>query len=321
VNLNVADVEACGGCDYDLWASNEKTGAESDNDAAIAVEKNTTLQQENTAKIYNSINQDLSTGDNKADKNTGSADIKTGDIESVSIVENVANKNIGAVSGGGGDGAVLTATNDTTGYNSDNDASVAVEQNNWAIQSNFAKILNEADLWVNTGDNRANKNTGLADIETGDIDTGVGFSTEANSNFLAWDGCCDVELGVGNHKTGADSDNDSAADLVSTNTVFQANCDRGFPWIGGEFEFDGGYRHHSKCGVTNLVYGDLNTGENKTNKNTADGVVSGDVEAAVEVSTTENENVLGDPGLDWPDVEFGDLDGSAWWLIYFGVNS
>lgn len=302
LNRNVADVEACGGCDFDILAANEKTGADSENKAKVEVDKTTTVQQDNTAYIRNYINQDLNTGDNKANKNTGMGSISTGDVESVSLVENAANKNWANIRGGQG-GALLTATNDTTGFDSENKAKIDVDLINWMAQDNHAYITNDADITVNTGRNKANKNTGEGEIETGDIGTGIGFETAANANFLAFDACCDVELGVGNFKTGAESENKSKAELDSTNTVFQSNCESEPWWELSILDWESNH----ECGVTNLVHGDLNTGENKTNKNTADGVLSGDVEAAVEVSTDENHNLI---GSDLPDVEWSDF---GWW--------
>lgn len=315
LNTNVADIDGCGGCDMDLYGSNNKTGADSDNDVKIDFDKVNRLEQNNTANIRNKINQQLNTGDNQANKNTGMGDISTGDVDSVSLVENQANQNMADVDSGDGV-AFLTATNDTTGADSDNDAKVDVDLNNWMVQNNRASILNDASVKANTGWNQASKNTGLGDVATGDVDTGIGFQTAANENYLAFDGCCDVELGVGNVKTGADSDNDSKADLDSDNTVFQGNCTGEGPQaVGSLFDRVFGDHHHHRCGITNLVYGDLNTGDNQTNKNTADGILSGDVEAAVEVASEENQNVI---GSDWDmmDVEFGGLLSDGWYWLF-----
>jgi len=326
LNRNVADLESCGGCELDLWASNNKTGYDSKNEAEIEVVSTKVLEQQNKAEIKNFISQDLNTGDNEANKNTGMGTVSTGSVVSVSLVANSANKNIASVGGGNGSSdPTLTAVNDTTGADSKNEAEIEVTLSDWVVQSNWADIFNDADVYVNTGGNEANKNTGEGHVETGDIDTGIGFDTEANANFLAYDGCCDVELAVGNEKTGADSDNEAEAELETVNTIFQGNCTEEYGLGDNLFGLFGGRpggQHHRNCGVLNLVYGDLNTGDNEANKNTADGIDSGDVEAAVEVNTQENENVLGSSLMDWPDIEWGELpeDGGFWWL-FFGFSA
>lgn len=322
LNRNVANVSPCGGCDLDIVASNVKTGADSKNDADVTVEKENVLQQSNNAFIHNNIDQNLNTGDNKANKNTGMGSVSTGDVEALSVVNNRANQNWASMMGGGHGGSLLSAGNDTTGADSDNDASIDVKAQNWMVQTNQAFVLNDADVEVNTGRNDANKNTGVGHVMTGDIATGIGFDTEVNANFLAFDGCCDIELGIGNEKTGADSENDATAEVTTTNTHFQSNCgenELGPSLLG--LGFGGWGWFGSDCATVNLVDGDLNTGDNATNKNTADAVDSGDVEAAVEVQTKENENVIGQSLIDMPDVELGDLGNGAWWMLWFGVNS
>ncbi len=325
LNKNAADIDPCGGCDLDLYASNEKTGADSNNETSIEVDKATVLEQDNNAHIKNEIFQDLNTGDNEANKNTGMGSITTGGVESVSVVNNKANKNMASVghNGGGAGDPTLTAGNDTTGADSNNQAHIDVSKADWVVQSNYADILNDAEILANTGWNEANENTGEGAIETGDIYTGVGFDTMANANFLAYDGCCDVELAAGNFKTGADSNNETSAELTTLDTIFQGNCAE----EDGVAQPDilGGHHHHGlECGVANLVFGALNTGENTTNENTADGIDSGDVEAGVEVTTQENENVLGNTGWDWPDVEWDASnlpDSGSWWMLFFGFSA
>jgi hypothetical protein len=311
------------GADVTGTAINDTTGADSNNEAEIEIESTKVLEQSNEAKIKNLIYQDLNTGDNEANKNTGMGSVSTGDVESVSLVQNQANQNMASVGGSGNDGGdpILSAVNDTTGADSKNEAEIEVEISDWVVQSNRADILNDAGIFVNTGWNEANKNTGPGEVETGDIDTGIGFDTEANANFLTYDGCCDVELGVGNHKTGFDSENEAEAELETVNTIFQGNCTQDFGQ--GGFDLLGGRGgHHRQCGVANLVYGDLNTGDNTTNKNTADGIDTGDVEAAVEVYTQENENVLGSSLMDWPDIEWGELpEDGGWWWLFFGYSA
>jgi hypothetical protein len=303
-NSNVAEVSDCGGCDMDLSASNEKTGADSGNKAKVEVNQITTLFQDNLSDIDNIVGAQLNTGYNKANKNTGEGSVDTGDIGATVVVENATNENWAVLGGGmGGDGLSLSAGNDTTGADSYNKAKVEAFLDTLITQSNEADVDNLVELQANTGFNKANKNTGEGDVETGDINVGVGLSNLLNSNFAAFDGCCDVEFDTSNEKTGADSTNKAKAYFFSLFDIFQTN--------GGE------------GGVTNIVGGKLDTGHNKTNKNTADANESGDIEAVVQVSTEANENIIGDlwemPDMDW-DIELPEPgDSMAWWMFFWGI--
>jgi hypothetical protein len=322
-NTNVAEVSGCGGCDMDLQASNTKTGADSWNKAEVEVEKSTEIFQDNWSDIENEVKADLNTGENQANKNTGEGSIKTGDAEATVFAETDANHNIAVLGLGEGSGLVLGAHNDTTGADSGNKAEVEAELATLVSQSNWADIDNDVWIKANTGDNEADKNTGAGDIRTGAIDAAVGLDTTANTNFAAYDGCCDVELDTGNTKTGADSWNKAEAEITSLFDVFQSNC--GYEGQDEKpFGFWPWWRHD--CGVENEVKGYLDTGHNQTNKNNSDLNQSGDIGAVVQVDTETNENTLGStldlPEFDWGEIDMSDFDqGSqmAWWMLFMGI--
>lgn len=300
-NTNVADLESCGGCDIEIAVGNVKTGADSENKAKVKVEKTNSIFQTNVAEVDNYVDVYGNTGKNEANKNTGGGSVETGDISGTAIVENKLNRNFASIAGGEGSSSI-TALNDTTGADSTNLTKVKASFDNIVTQTNYADVYNDVDLDFNTGKNEANKNTGWGIVTTGDIEAGVALDTTANSNFLAFNDCCDITFDTGNHKTGADSYNSAKAKLYNTLAAFQTNATE----------------------EDNEVDGDLDTGKNETSKNTSDDITSGDVEAVAQVESDNNHNVLGSvdaPDMDW-DIEFpGDAGDAAWWMMWMGMMS
>lgn len=97
--LNEVGVNCSGFCTVltNVNASNENTGADSDNEAKVEVENNIDYTQNNELDIDNNIDADLNTGDNEADKNTGDGSVKTGDINfDISVTNEGNNNNIGS---------------------------------------------------------------------------------------------------------------------------------------------------------------------------------------------------------------------------------
>jgi len=315
-NVNMADLDACGGCNLEINTANAKTGFDSWNKSKVEVLKENTIFQDNKADVDNNITTDINTGKNSADKNTTGGYVMTGDAEATAIVENSLNRNMARMNGGNGTGAYLSSSNDTTGADSDNESTIQVRFANLVTQSNFSDIDNKVDFKANTGRNTANKNTGIGEVVTGDVEAGVALDTSANDNFLDFAGCCDIEFVTANEKTGADSWNDSKATIDNALEAFQSNC--GYGDSKGSFML----RHHN-CEVDNDVFGNLNTGDNSTNKNTNDDIISGDVDAVVQVESDTNHNVLGSVTMpSWSNPTTGNSNGWGWMMMWmFGMNS
>lgn len=310
-NVNVANLDACGGCDLEIHTANDKTGYDSWNKSNVEVSKVNSIFQYNNADVNNDVHADINTGKNTADKNTTGGYVMTGDAEATAIVENNLNHNLARMNGGNGAGAFLSSFNSTTGADSDNESTIAVRFANLVTQSNYSDVDNNVDLDVNTGRNHADKNTGIGEVITGDVEVGVALDTIANDNFLDFDGCCDIEFVTGNEKTGADSWNSSSAILDNSLEAFQSNC--GEQGELGSFRFD-----RFNCEVDNDVYGDLNTGDNSTSYNTNDDVVSGDVDALVQVESETNQNILGSVSL--PSLGGSNTVWAMMMMLMFGSN-
>jgi hypothetical protein len=270
-NTNVAEVDSCGGCDMDLEVSNDKTGYGSVNEAGIGVEKTTELFQSNKAKIDNDVDVESHTGGNVANYNNDDSEVVSGNVDGTVIVQNAANQNVAATGGGSGS-ASLSASNSNTGAFSLTSAVIEARMQNLVSQENYANVDNDVELDFTTGGNQAIGNNGSGDVTSGDIDAGVALDTMTNSNFLAFDGCCDIEFETANDKTGFGSYNSSAAALLSAHAAFQDN----------------------DSDTDNDVDGELHTGNNFTSYNNEDANESGEIGAIVQVETDSNHNSLGD---------------------------
>ena len=164
-------------------------------------------------------------------------------------------------------------TLEVSGNGSDSDSEVKFEQENEVKveQSNYAEVLNDVQVYSNTGDNEAEDNTGgPVEIETGDAETNVTVSNTLNSNFAQVDSCCtgDVEAKITGN--GTDSDNDIDLELENEVKVNQYN----------------------DALVLNYVEAKSETGDNEAEDNTGGDVSikTGDAKTTVAVSTTANSN-------------------------------
>jgi len=308
-NSNVANV-SCGGCPGDLNVSISGNGADSKNDAKVKVTDNTLLLQTNNATVKNNVDVDTNTGGNTANKNTDAdVEISTGDSSVEVDVTNKVNQNVASL--GGGNGGSVDIEISGNGADSKNKADVKLDNKVKLWQTNNAKIANDVDVEANTGYNKANKNTGGdVSMSTGDSDVEVAVTNEANSNALALDECCGLDLNVKVANNGADSKNDAKVNINSELEVGQQN------------DFSCGKSHsHSKGGNCADVNVDSNTGDNKANSNTASGddpvIETGDADADVEVSNKANSNVLGDIQL--PNLP--DFNWNGWFLFFMGKIS
>lgn len=163
------------------------------------------------------------------------------------------------------------------GSDSNNDVNVEVEHSTSVTQSNSADVYNDVNAKSNTGDNKAEDNTGgEVSIETGDADSDVSVTNTLNSNSADVD-CCsngDVTLEIKNN--GSDSDNDIDYDTDS------GSKDGANVYVAQSNYAD----------VTNKVNADAKSGDNKAKDNTNGDVTidTGDASAKVTLSTTANAN-------------------------------
>ncbi|MDO8498391.1 MAG: hypothetical protein Q7S44_01250 [bacterium] len=201
-----------------LTASNTGNGSDSTNSASLDQTLTDTTYQTNDAQIVNNLNLQATTGDNLASKNTGGdSTITTGDANITAQVLNVVNSNIdsgywwlvlvneagewtgkilGAPDGSnmaGSEGTEftvnangdITAQNIGNGTDSQNSATIDQSSSNTTIQNNVAKILNNINLFANSGGNSASSNTGgNSTINTGDANVVANLVNFINNNIV-----------------------------------------------------------------------------------------------------------------------------------------
>ncbi len=199
----------------DVSASNSNTGPDSSNTNTAATDSEHTTTVNNTSDDATQLAGEAATGSNTNSKNTGNADIETGDANiGVTQVksDNTAVKNgtvtlsTEARAGGEGDliiglseqlplaredGTVqsVQAANTVTGSNSDNTISVSTTTKELTEVQNDGSIDNSVAISANTGENQADKNTGDAAIRTGNANASASLvnllnTTVENGNII-----------------------------------------------------------------------------------------------------------------------------------------
>ena len=264
-------------------------GASSDNDAKVDMTGDTTVVQNNSATISNSVSSSSNTGDNKANQNTGGdVLISTGDADASADVTTTANANWAQVGGNGQTGS-LSARILGNGFGSDNDIKLKLDDDTTLVQNNDAYVYNKVDADADTGHNKANQNTG-GDvlILTGDATADVSVDNLVNFNWADVNCGCTVDLLAKVAGNGAESDNDIKVKLDNDKSVFQDNL----------------------AYLDNYVDADADTGHNKAKQNTGPvgddptTIWTGDSWSSTDVSNTGNANSF---GVSWP-VEWPDFD-------------
>lgn len=235
-------------------ASNENTGADSINSATTSTTNSTTVSNENTAKVTNNVSSDANTGGNTASYNTGSGSVKTGDASTSVSVSTTVNTNTTDVSCGGCTGpGDTTVQNKNTGANSENTVSAETSNTVAVNNSNDATVKNKLSADSNSGDNKANYNTGNASVTTGDAEANVDVKTDVNHNETTIGGGAGSggTLTLGNQSTGANSVNVVAASMANGVMV----------------------NNHNDADLSTTVDAYAYTGDNKANYNTGNASV------------------------------------------------
>jgi len=321
-NSNLAGGGSGDGSGGGITLVNNDNGADSDNTGSVTVVDDSTTTQDNSAQVVNSLNQDSNTGDNSASRNVGDSGITTGDanvsgtvitavntnVDGVMVAEfNVVDDHVGdivldfgnaCISGCGvGDIAVINSAN---GADSTNTGTVDSVTNNDTFQNNDATIENNLILDANSGDNKADRNTGGdSEITTGDANVSASVLTFANTNIVGGviysivnifgdligdiifpsNVCCIGSAAVKNSGNGADSTNTAEINLEQNDTTLQTN----------------------NANIQNNLNLAATTGDNSTSKNTngSNSVSTGDANVEAQVLNIVNTNIAG----------------GVWWLV------
>jgi len=247
-------------------------GSNSDSEVKVNNSNNTTVVQNNDAKVNNDIKVNSNTGDNSASDNTGGeVKVETGDADTEVNVSNSLNTNAAKVDCcQSGDTELKISGN---GTKSDNKIDLDQSNKTEVFQTNKADVNNKVDVDSNTGDNDADDNTGgNVKIDTGDASTTVNVGTTANANsaVVGGHGGEAGSLSAWVTGNGSDSDNDIYLDVDAATTLVQDN----------------------EADVDNHVYVDAETGDNDAEDNTGGDVMieTGDADADVTIDNMVNFN-------------------------------
>jgi len=309
----------------DLESSNNNTGETSENNSMVDVENSSNTQIDNNANLDNLVTIDSDSGTNLAIGNTGDGIIYSGDSDVIFTAINAANNlNVGlenfnvfddqtgdiVIDFGDFESVPLSellgnARNNTTGANSENNATNSLNNTNTLFIDNNGNIVNSYLISSNTGNNIADKNTGDGSITTGDANVVFNLINFLNNSFqglgellignvnifgtLVGDivlqdlqgcgtGLASAGFGASNNTTGANSGNSAATSITNTNDASLINL--------GD--------------INNNVTVDAATGGNTADKNTLNGqVITGDSNAKVVTTNIANTNTLGTGGTIW----------------------
>lgn len=317
VNSNAANVACCGTQGADVLI--QDNGAGSQNIVNPNLSNTVTINQGNTASVYNDVHGTAETGNNDAKLNTGGdVTVTTGNAEVDASVINKANSNSAEVGGGS---AVVTPTASFrilgNGAGSDNYITASLANVTTINQNNYAHLDNDVSASAETGGNDANWNTGGdVTVNTGDAKAGADVSNSANFNYASADCGCLLDVlakidGNGAGEGKIDTDSTIALSLYNSKIFSQGNN----ATIGNDLQ-----KVYAKTGYNeaNLNDGGSTLGVDPTT------VMTGDSTITNGVSTTANMNVVG--GVDLPLPEgwpFGSVSTSFDWtafLAFFGLH-
>jgi len=189
-NANEVQVGSGGQSGSELSAEIVGNGYKSINDIYLKLDQDITLNQENSAKVFNEVDADADTGDNDANQNTGGdVLLHTGNAKTWIEVDNMVNFNSADVDCG----CVvdLLAKIGVNGAETDNDIYAKLGNDLWVNQGydgagNFALLKNYLDGDSDTGKNDVDQNTGDPEgdpaILTGDAWDHVAVENSGNVN-------------------------------------------------------------------------------------------------------------------------------------------
>jgi len=164
-------------------AKNVDNGAGSENTAIAGSLDVAVIAQSNEANIGNLVVTDANTGGNTANGNTGgNVLIDADDATANATVVNKANSNVANISCGC-ETDTNKAVNDHNGAGSENLAAAVSVDIAAILQSNTANVGNAVITGANTGDNKANWNTGgTTTVKTGKATANAKVKTKVNKN-------------------------------------------------------------------------------------------------------------------------------------------
>lgn len=329
VNTNVAQTACCANGSTEVTVAGN--GDKSENAVGLEQSNTTQVWQNNNANIENNVSAKAETGENKANSNTGgNVTVKSGDATAHSTVENKGNSNAAMVGGTGHTGAgALTVKIMGNGIESDNSIELGVEKSTIISQANNGHVENNVSAKAETGENKADRNTGgNVSVETGDATAKAGVHNMMDFNVADVDcgGCIVGDVTAKIAENGDKSENEISAELGGGVAAFQGNCAYQKGPMPTDVSF--GDEHGHKCGTENNVSAKGETGENNVKSNTAGGagyndpaVTTGDAYSETNATNDGNVNVYG-PNAEFPMPTFDfNFNMTGFWAWFVGHSA
>jgi len=160
------------------------------------------------------------------------------------------------------------------GSNSQNQATVQVNNTTQVIQNNDTDVDNDVDVDADTGNNEANSNTGgEVSVDTGDAIVDVKVANDVNRNHVELDNC-------------------GTCDSGDTDVLIQGNGDNSRNKVGLSRNNDLFVTQYNEADIETDVDVDADTGDNEANSNTGGDVevLTGDALVGVKILNTANIN-------------------------------
>lgn len=165
-------------------ATINNTGANSWNKIKIVKSFGSSVSQKNTSHTTNSVVVGANTGGNKANQNTGDGQVTSGGIAVGVGIANGGNSNAASTGDCGCLDEDVDATIEETGADSTNKILYRSSSWNDRYQKNKTWLLNSAVVGADTGNNKANQNTGNGSVDTSDVEVAVEVVNEGDTNVL-----------------------------------------------------------------------------------------------------------------------------------------
>ncbi len=293
-NVNKALVTGCETCNSgDTNLATSGNGADSQNTTTLNSVNTNSVFQNNDATLTNNVNAHLESGDNTASKNTGgtaggNVTIMTGDSLGQVNITNRANANLAQIGTTGGTaGGTINLADTGNGADSNNIVTLNHNLTNMIVQGNAAWLHNNVDIYAESGDNTASKNTGNnTTIDTGMSSVTTNVDNAVNFNSAAVDCGCLTNLNAKIGENGSDSHSTVTSNLTGGLELFQG---------GGE---ESGNALH----LTNNLSPFAQSGSNGAGKNTGPVVdpvyvATGNSGSLTNVTNRANENLFGTTSL------------------------
>jgi len=296
--------------------SNTDTGSNSSNSNGVSHDNSTTATGNNTATIHNSVTAAANTGANTESQNTKAGNLSTGDINGVVNVVNVGNSTfapgstVGTQSVNGGNSGQInldpstqrsalpsvSATNGTTGANSENSNQVSGNSVTHILQNNDATANNAIAIQANTGNNLIAQNTQAGDLKTGNVNLAINLVNLLNVT--------DPNLQLQLDLYSVDTTNPDAIIVVPSNSNTGAHSSNSNAVSSND---NRSVQVQQNADTSNVIAVQANTGNNTVSRNSQSGdVATGKVDVQGNVVNLANA----DEGEFYIVNVFGDWDGT-----------